>query len=115
MRTSLALLIALCIALPVFAQDNRPDDATPDAVRAADEESEREGDAEQDDPTSRLEWQRQAWGVVTPAFRQNALKEGQSHSNKKNAPGPKWVNIGPTGADYEQNGSFTGHVRDSGR
>ena len=114
MRTSLALLIALCIAFPVFAQDNRPDDATPAAVRA-DEESEREGNAEQDDPTSRLEWQRQAWGVVTPAFRQNALKEGKSHSSKKNAPGPKWVNIGPTGADYEQNGSFTGHVRDSGR
>jgi hypothetical protein len=115
MRTSLALLIALCIALPVSAQDNRPDDITPVEAAVAEEGSEHEGGAEQDKPTARLEWQRQAWGVVTPAFRQNAMKEGKNHSAKKNAPGPKWVNIGPTGANYEQNGSFTGHVRDSGR
>ena len=35
--------------------------------------------------------------------------------DKKNSRGPKWVSIGPAGADYEQNGSFTGHVGDSGR
>jgi hypothetical protein len=73
------------------------------------------GEAEQDDPTARLEWQRKAWGVVSPEFRQSAIKEGRKHGSKKNAKGPKWVSIGPAGADYEQNGSFTGHVRDSGR
>ena len=105
-------IVALCIALPVWAQQ-RPNDSTVRIVRT--EENPKEGDAEQDKPTERLEWQRQAWGVVTPEFRALALSEGKSHSDKKNAPGPKWVNIGPTGSDYEQNGSFTGHVRDSGR
>src|ERR1044071_4542291 len=112
MRTSLALLLlfVLCITFPVFAQDN-PDENP--ALVSADRES--EDAAEQDDPTARLQWQRETWGIVTPSFRQNALKEGKKHNNKKNAPGPKWVSIGPAGADYEQNGSFTGHVRDSGR
>jgi hypothetical protein len=111
----LVSLTALTITLPISAQNVRPDDATPVAVREHDDEADREGGAEQDDPTSRLEWQRQAWGNVSTSFRQTALAEGQKHSNKKNAPGPKWVSIGPAGADYEQNGSFTGHVRDSGR
>jgi hypothetical protein len=70
---------------------------------------------QKDDPTGRLEWQRQAWGVVTPAFRATAMREGRAHSSKKNARGPKWVNIGPDGADFDQNGSFTGHEVDTGR
>ncbi len=74
-----------------------------------------EGSAEKDDPSARLAAEREAWGLVTPTFRANELKEGSAHSARKNTPGPKWVNIGPTGCDYEQNGSFTGHVRDSGR
>lgn len=111
-QTVVVLSVALCIALPAAAQ-YRPNDST---VRTAStEENQKEGDAEQDKPTERLEWQRQAWGVPTTEFRALAMSEGQKHSNKKNAAGPKWVNIGPTGADYEQNGSFTGHVRDSGR
>ena len=64
---------------------------------------------------ARLQWQREAWGVVTPAFRPTAIKEGKNHGDRKNAPGPKWVSIGPTAADFEQNGSFTGHESDSGR
>lgn len=72
-------------------------------------------DSDRDDATARLEAQREAWGLVTPEFRALELKEGKAHSAKKNTPGPKWVNIGPTTADFEQNGSFTGHVRDSGR
>jgi len=100
------------------AQSNRPDDETPSVTRADTETevpaSKGEG-VEKDNPTDRRDWQRAAWGVVTPTFRATAMAEGAKHSNKKNAPGPKWVNIGPTGARYEQNGSFTGHVRDSGR
>lgn len=89
---------------------------TAPAARAQENpEAKTEGAADRDDATARLEAQREAWGVVTPEFRRNELKEGTKHSAKKNAPGPKWINIGPTGSDYEQNGSFTGHVRDSGR
>lgn len=108
--------MALCIVLPAWTAQ-RPNDSTTGFIRSQDEavKEGEEGDAEQDNPTARLEWQREAWGVVSPSFRALAMSQGKSHSNKKNAAGPKWVNIGPTGSDYEQNGSFTGHVRDSGR
>ena len=116
-------VLPLVVVLSGFAangwaqqQPPPPDDDTA-TVPTVREEGEKQGEAEaeQDDPTARLEWQRKAWGVVTPAFRQSAIKEGTKHGNKKNAKGPKWVSIGPAGAEYEQNGSFTGHVRDSGR
>ena len=70
-----------------------PDDDTATSARVLDEDAEAKaaeakgGDAERDDPTSRLKWQRKAWGVVTPTFRQNAIKEGKYHSDKKNARG----------------------------
>ena len=92
----------------------RPNDETP-AVEQIEGEGERDTDAIQDKPTARLLWQIGAWGPVTPEFRANAMKEGKNHTFKKNAPGPKWVNIGPTDAKFEQNGSFTGKVRDAGR
>ena len=79
------------------------------------ENAAKEGGADQDDATARLEWERDTWGVVSSQFRANVIQQANLHNAKKNAPGPKWVNIGPTGADYEQNGSFTGHYRDSGR
>ncbi len=115
-RLSLVLVVSLAMMLPALAQESVPVDETP--YVALTEEADAEAKAslpEQDNPTARLEWQRAAWGVVTPEFRSNAMKEGKNHSAKKNAPGPKWVNIGPMGANFEQNGSFTGHVRDSGR
>ncbi|MEP6601426.1 MAG: hypothetical protein ABJB49_06390, partial [Nitrospirota bacterium] len=98
----LAAFVVTLTARPAVAQEQQDPDAKTDG-------------AEKDDPTWRLEAQREAWGIVTPEFRANELKEGKAHSAKKNTPGPKWVNIGPTGAGYEQNGSYTGHVRDSGR
>ncbi|HEY8231736.1 MAG TPA: hypothetical protein VIJ10_03640, partial [Vicinamibacteria bacterium] len=52
---------------------------------------------------------------TTASFRDAALKDGREYSSRKHSRGPRWVSIGPTGADYEQNGSFTGKVRDSGR
>ena len=79
------------------------------------QESAKETGVDRDDATARLEWERDTWGVVSSQFRANVIQQANLHNAKKNAPGPKWVNIGPTGADYEQNGSFTGHVRDSGR
>lgn len=116
------LILAVAIALLIVpapwarAQEKRPDDTTPTVPPRVEQDPElKENGVEQDDPTARLDWERGAWGVVSPAFRSLAMKEGKSHSDKKNAKGPKWVSIGPMGADYEQNGSFTGHVRDSGR
>jgi hypothetical protein len=118
-KTTLLLVVALLIIAPAplaLAQEVRPDDETPSVEQTEAEDSEAKvNGAIQDKPTARLAWQRAAWGLVSSAFRANAMKEGKNHSNKKNAPGPKWVNIGPTGGAYEQNGSFTGHVRDSGR
>jgi hypothetical protein len=116
-RFALAFVVALSTSLlgpPARAQQPPPDDTTGVPLVESDPDAKSDG-VERDDPLARLQWQRQAWGLVTPAFRDNALSEGAKHGLKKNAPGPKWVNIGPTGGDYDQNGSFTGHVRDSGR
>ena len=118
-RTSgwLAIVAVLAsVSLPSGQiQEPRPQDATAPEIATIVERELQEPGPEKDDPTGRLEWQRQAWGVVTPAFRANALREGRDHSNKKNARGPKWVNIGPDAAEFDQNGSFTGHEIDSGR
>jgi len=73
------------------------------------------GDADGDDASYRLEWQRAAWGESSAEFRRNSLRLGKLFAAGKYGSGPRWVNVGPTGANYQQNGSFTGHVRDSGR
>ncbi|MBZ5525774.1 MAG: hypothetical protein LAP21_26430 [Acidobacteriia bacterium] len=113
------LLLVLLVAFLGFsqrasAQNDVPTDTTEIQPSPQDDGSKRT-DADQDDPNSRLQWQREAWGTVTATFRQNAIKEGKKHGEKKHLFGPRWVSIGPTGADFEQNASFTGHVRDSGR
>jgi hypothetical protein len=95
-------------------QEQRPADSTARDI-PAEERATGNADVEQDNATDRLEWQRGAWGVVTPAFRQSALKQGKDHSDKKNARGPKWVSIGPVKSEFIQNGSFTGRENDSGR
>ena len=84
-------------------QEQRPQDST--VIENEPQRAPQDQDVEQDDATRRLEWQRRAWGVVTPAFRANAIQQGKDHSDKKNSRGPKWVNIGPTRSDFEQNGS----------
>ncbi len=103
------------------SQDVKPVDSTESVAKTGGDPDANGPGVDQDDATARLEWQRGAWGVVTPGFRTLAMKEGRRHGDRKDredrrgVTGPRWVNIGPTGADYEQNGSFTGHVRDSGR
>lgn len=112
---ALALTLAIPFTGTALAQAV-PDDETPTIDTLADGEGDRaNGGAVQDKPTVRLMWQRKAWGTVTPAFRATATSEGRSHGDKKNITGPRWVSIGPTTAAYQQNGSFTGHVQDSGR
>jgi len=91
------------------------DDATDGLVLAEPDPNLREPPPAPDRPTLRLQWQRQAWGLVSPEFRANTLKEARQHNNIKNVRGPKWTSIGPTGARFAQNGSFTGFITDSGR
>lgn len=112
-RFAVVLFLVALFTFPLFAQEAEEVivDRSPENAEARAED----GGAEADNPNKRLLWQREAWGMVTPAFRATAVKEGKIHSDKKNAPGPKWVSIGPAGADWEQNGGATGHVRDSGR
>ena len=117
-RTAGLLTIAAVIAgmsVSSGQSQERPQDVTALEIANIIERELQEPGPERDDPTGRLEWQRQAWGVVTPEFRATAMREGRNHSNKKNARGPKWVSIGPAAADFDQNGSFTGHEIDSGR
>src|SRR5687768_1002901 len=103
------------VSLPSGQSQERPQDVTAPDIAVLQERELLEPGPEKDDPTGRLEWQRQAWGIATAESRANILREGREHSNKKNARGPRWVNIGPDGAEFDQNGSFTGHEIDSGR
>jgi hypothetical protein len=103
------LLLGFCVLGTAGWEARAQDEAV-----AENEGSER-GEAERDDPGARLAWEVEYSGQVTAATRANEVRQINLHNAKKNAPGQKWVNIGPSNADYEQNGSFTGHVRDSGR
>jgi hypothetical protein len=120
-ESALAFVVAiLALASPRWATSQESDEAAPDVAAIPEGSKAGAEEAESDNATARLEAQRVAWGTVTPTFRSNVMKEGKKHFSRKDGfkrfgLGPKWVNIGPTGADYEQNGSFTGHVRDSGR
>src|SRR5262245_40953665 len=112
------LVIVACLASMSTADGQAPQAQPIDSTavdNAPEQQAAGDSDVEKDDPIRRLKWQRGAWGLVTPTFRQSAIKQGKDHADKKNARGPKWVNIGPIGSEYEQNGAFTGHVRDSGR
>src|SRR5688500_9589526 len=111
---ALAAVLTLVPAFSTRAQEIPPIDETP-GIPITEIDAEAKDAPLQDNPTLRREWQTGAWGIVAPALRATAMKEGKNHSAKKNAPGPKWVSIGPTGSDFDQNASFTGHVRDSGR
>ncbi len=112
-RALVAAAIGWCLALPAWAQV--PDDETPGIPIIEGELDARGRAPEPDKPTLRKEWQRQAWGLVTPTFRANVLNEARKHNNIKNARGPKWVSIGPWGQEFGQNGSFSGRFIDSGR
>ena len=96
-------VLSLVVVLSGFAANGwarpqePPDDDTASVPTIREESEEKNGEAEQDDPTARLLWQRKAWGVVSSTFRQSAIQEGKKHGSKKNAKGPKWVSIGPAG------------------
>src|SRR5687767_13480871 len=91
---TLVAAIASVSFLSGQSQEQRPQDETAPEIADVQQLDGLEFGPEKDDPTGRLDWQRRAWGVVTPEFRALALREGRDHSDKKNARGPKWVNIG---------------------
>ncbi len=111
---TLAIVAALFATLSA-AWAQVPDDATAGLPLVERDPAAREPAPEPDKPTLRLQWQRQSWGLVSPSFRANTLKEAKKHNAIKNARGPKWTSVGPTGARFAQNGSFTGYIADSGR
>ncbi len=129
----LALFVAPALAAdpPADGSDSLPA-AKPPRVAAKKGGVEAEGD----DATARLLWQRREFGVPTPEFKRKLLQERArrksleasaarvsttaaagtpSASVAASSSGPTWVPIGPEGADYESNGPYTGFVRDSGR
>ncbi len=90
-------------------------------------------EAEGDDAKARFLATQRQYGVATAEFKRSSMKAraqrkqqeraargGQSQSsaftvNSASGSGPTWIPIGPTGANYESNGAYSGHVRDSGR
>src|SRR5262249_50480200 len=77
-----ALAVILGTTIWVRSQDAEPQDSTPGVALLEQDPDAKDTGADQDDATARLAWQRGAWGVVTAAFRANAIKEGRDHSNK---------------------------------
>lgn len=131
----LALLIAVITSLTVvgLAQKKNAPAANAQVQSDPDGGSKHEAEeADKDDPFARMQWQKSHFGTITPEYRTRVLNEAirqnkklrrdggsvagrADGSNPPGTAGPIWQNIGPTGADSEQNGSWTGYVRDSGR
>src|SRR6266568_386653 len=89
-------------------------------------------EAEGDDAKARWYATQRQYGVASAEFKRSSMraraqrkaKEHGARSGQVGASsfsltspvsGPTWVPIGPIGANYESNGAFSGHVRDSGR
>src|SRR5262249_38998534 len=130
----IVLALSACFLLTISAAAQQPtsparqeDDRTESSAQQAGEQGKRGGiereDAERDDPRARIEAQRAEHGRISTEFKQHLLQQRQQQlktrlsfdANIVASSGPQWVPIGPTNTDYEQNGSFTGFVIDSGR
>jgi len=101
------------------------------ARQAAEREADGKEGPDRDDPQARMAWQIMAHGVPSVQYKQQlhnlrmervAAAHAMSSTAVRGAssaaiiPGlPVWIPIGPTGADYEQNGPFTLRAADSGR
>jgi len=132
---SSAVVLGVLLLTPglALAQEQEKSDADAKRIRERErihEEQERERRGpERDDPTARMIWQRLTYGIPTREFKEQLLRLRSERGARERAAlqarqgqipdltpagGPIWVPIGPTGADYEQNG-FTFPERDSGR
>jgi Bacterial Ig-like domain (group 3) len=141
---ALATLMFLLTTSIAFAQKNnsgtRQDDSAvgtlskTNAPRASSKKGGEE--AEGDDAKARMLATQRQYGIATKEFKQSSMRARAQRKARENrgragakgqsgvstfslsspsSAGPVWVPIGPTGANYESNGSFSGHVRDSGR
>jgi hypothetical protein len=113
----LALVLAVILSLPsmTFAQTtNSHKDET--------------AGVEKDNPLQRLIVQEQQNGKLTPAYRDKVFREAQKHNQRLGrdsngvvlgtpgqSSGPAWINIGPFGQAFGQNGTYTAEFVDSGR
>src|SRR6185312_8261101 len=139
-----AFAIALPPEALAQTQTQHPDDTnTPLAQQLASEGKQESGGEDRDDPTFRLEWMRHAMSGYDPAASENYFLQVQkqretnpeltavspdasvanntaslAYGGSTYAPAtgqPIWVNIGPTRADYQENGNSSLAVMDSGR
>src|SRR6185369_15408711 len=94
-KRQLALFVVLLSVPFTFAQkpdqssdQNRPNDSTVDSSLStppqaeSDEGEKKGGEADQDDPSLRLLWQRKASGVASNDLKQNTLKETAKHNKR---------------------------------
>jgi uncharacterized repeat protein (TIGR01451 family) len=112
------------VPTPSGARKERAERAAEEQQRTPGEVEARAGGAERDNPTERLYWQRLDRGIPSIDFLRNLRQQRRARQGRAIRPsitgprvvaaGPVWDPIGPTGADYEQNGpSYL--ERDSGR
>jgi len=113
---------------PVAQQDDRSDSPVLQQLARVQQQRLRRDNPIQDNPRARLEWQRRERGIPSADFKENRIRlrlslsaaaagRGAARPGTPASPGgmPVWVPIGPTDANWEQNGSATGLARDSGR
>ncbi len=113
--TMLLLAILFSVSLVGLAQ-TKPADPDRDGV-------------EKDNPLERLKAQEREYGKITPQYRNKVYNEVLKHNQRlqrntsgvttgtpgQPTSGATWVNIGPFGQQFGQNGTYTGNDADSGR
>jgi hypothetical protein len=130
--------LALTISCSAFAQQgsssNHQNDSAVGVLPARNPKATAKSggaEAEGDDAKARYLATQRQYGVASAEFKRSSMKaraarklherggKGGQTAASTAAPtastGPVWIPIGPTGASYQSNGSFSGHVRDSGR
>jgi hypothetical protein len=124
---------ALLFTVSAFAQQPVPPDEPQDdsmdtplqraRAQAKAQQTKDRSRIERDDPRARLDAQRAARGIPSQQYKEHLFRLRQAQAASRGGPAPfvtppfsaQWVPIGPTGADYQQNGTFTIFERDSGR
>lgn len=128
----LALVFAVVMSMPLsgFGQSQlNPRALQPVPQEAEQPKSSATTEVEKDNPLERLKASERENGKITPAYRNRVLNEAQKHNQRlgrnlsgvalgtpgQPTSGPTWINIGPTGQQFGQNGSYTAEFIDSGR
>ena len=120
---SLGLVLAFLLSFPLASFAQKISDPDSHSKKGLTEGVDR------DNPLERLRVQEEQNGKITPAYRDQIFREAQKHNQRlgrssngavlgtpgQPTNGPAWVNIGPFGQQFAQNGPFTGQTIDSGR